>query len=69
MQFLHVAENDYVNMEETISAIKDRLTIPDEFAKVKQKRDDVIARINAAFENDPDASFLSQIGHINSTSI
>lgn len=69
MQFVHVAEDDYVNMEETISAIKDRFSIPDEFAKVSQKKENVIARINAAFENDPDASYLSQIGHINSTSI
>lgn len=69
MQFVHVAEDDYVNMEETISAIKDRFSIPDEFSKVSQKKENVIARINAAFENDPDASYLSQIGHINSTSI
>ena len=69
MQFVHVTEDDYVNMEETISAIKDRFSIPDEFAKVSQKKENVIARINAAFENDPDASYLSQIGHINSTSI
>ena len=26
MQFVHVAEDDYVNMEETISAIKDRFS-------------------------------------------
>ena len=69
MQFVHVAEDDYVNMEETISAIKDRYSIPDEFAKFNQKKENVIARINVAFENDPDASYLSQIGHINSTSI
>lgn len=69
MQFLHVAEDDYVNMKETIGAIKDRYSIPDEFAKVSQKKDDVVARINAVFENDPEASFLSQIGHIKSTSI
>lgn len=69
MQFVHVTEDDYVNMEETISAIKDRFSIPDEFAKVSQKKENVIARLNAAFENDPDASYLSQIGHINSTSI
>lgn len=69
MRFLHVAEDDYVNMKETIGAIKDRYSIPDEFAKVSQKKDDVVARINAVFENDPEASFLSQIGHIKSTSI
>lgn len=69
MQFLHIAKNDYVNMGKTIGAIKDRLSIPDEFIKVKQQRDDVIARINAVFENEPETSYQSQIGHINNTSI
>lgn len=67
MDFLHVVEDDYEAMTETIGAVKRRLAIPAEFESAKLRMENVMAGITSVMEIDPDDSFNSHIGHINNT--
>lgn len=69
MRFLYTKEENLLSMENTINAIKERLSIPEEHAKAKLYMNEILRRIEAIINPNSDASYMSQVAHMESYAI